>query len=89
MFPEFHHVASYAGAKQHPSWYVNLADRDANPQVYVKHQHGEFWTEPEVLEGDEYARVWGALTADREYYRNYQTRTDRKIPLVRIPVPKS
>jgi deazaflavin-dependent oxidoreductase (nitroreductase family) len=81
-------VASYAGAKSHPAWYLNLSDRDANPQVYVKHQRGEFWTEPEVLDGDDYTRTWDALTADREYYRNYQTRTDRQIPLVRLPVPK-
>ena len=80
-------VASYAGAKKHPAWYLNLTDRDANPQVYVKHQGGEFWTEPEVLDGDDYSSTWDALTADRDYYNKYQTRTDRKIPLVRLPVP--
>ena len=26
-------VASFAGAKGHPSWYLNLRDREANPEV--------------------------------------------------------
>jgi len=37
-----------------------------------------------ILEGDEYARIWGLLTADRAYYKDYLRRTDRTIPLVRL-----
>ena len=33
-------VASFAGAKQHPSWYLNLADREANPEVRCRVQGG-------------------------------------------------
>jgi deazaflavin-dependent oxidoreductase (nitroreductase family) len=79
-------VASFAGAQQHPSWYVNLADRDANPEVLVRVQgNKQFWSEPEILEGDEYDRIWDLLTADRAWYQNYQSKTDRRIPLVRLP----
>ena len=77
-------VASFAGAAQHPAWYLNLADRAANPNVLVRTQGGEFWADAEILEGEDYDRVWKALTADRPYYRDYQTRTNRRIPLIRL-----
>ena len=84
--PEGHRivVGSYAGAPFHPHWYLNLSDRTANPEVHVQVQGGKFWADAEVLDGPEYERIWGLLTTDREYYRNYQTRTSRRIPLVRL-----
>lgn len=78
-------VASYAGAPQNPSWFVNLADRRANPEIRCRVQHGEFWSVPEILEGDEHTRIWGLLTDDRAWYDNYQAKTERTIPLVRFP----
>jgi deazaflavin-dependent oxidoreductase (nitroreductase family) len=77
-------VASFAGAPQHPAWYLNLADRTANPEVWVKTQQGAFWADAQILEGDEYDRIWAQLVADRPYYDDYQSRTDRRIPLVRL-----
>jgi deazaflavin-dependent oxidoreductase (nitroreductase family) len=79
-------VASFAGAAEHPSWYVNLADRSANSEVRCRVQGGrEFWSEQEILEGDEYDRIWGLLVADRAWYDTYQSKTERRIPLVRLP----
>jgi deazaflavin-dependent oxidoreductase (nitroreductase family) len=78
-------VASYAGAPQHPSWFLNLRDRTANPEVRCRVQGGEFWSVPEILEGEEYDRTWAQLTADRAWYDDYQAKTDRRIPLVRLP----
>jgi deazaflavin-dependent oxidoreductase (nitroreductase family) len=78
-------VASFAGAVQDPSWFVNLADRDANPEVSVKVQGGEYWSVPEILEGDDYTATWALLVADRAWYTDYQAKTDRRIPLVRLP----
>ena len=77
-------VASFSGAPQHPSWYLNLSDRGANPEVLVRVQGGSFWSEPQILEGDDYDRTWAGLTADRPWYNDYQSRTDRRIPLVRL-----
>ncbi len=77
-------VASFAGAPQHPSWYLNLADKSANPEIRIRVQRGVFWADAQVLDGDEYADTWAGLTADRPYYDDYQTRTDRRIPLVRL-----
>jgi deazaflavin-dependent oxidoreductase (nitroreductase family) len=77
-------VASFAGAQHHPHWYLNLADKSANPEVLVRTRDGSMWAEADVLDGDEYDRIWDELTTDREFYREYQTRTDRRIPLVRL-----
>lgn len=77
-------VASFAGAPQHPSWYLNLSDRDANPEVRVRVQGREFWADAQVLDAEDYERTWAGLNADRPYYDDYQTRTDRRIPLVRL-----
>lgn len=79
-------VASFAGAPGHPAWYLNLSDRDANPEVLCTVRGGRrFWSQPEILEGDEYDRIWGLLTADRAWYSTYRSKTDRRIPLVRLP----
>jgi deazaflavin-dependent oxidoreductase (nitroreductase family) len=77
-------VASFAGAPQHPSWFLNLRDR-SEPEVLCRVQGGRYWSVPEILEGDERDRVWQMLIADRAWYDNYQAKTDRPIPLVRLP----
>jgi deazaflavin-dependent oxidoreductase (nitroreductase family) len=77
-------VGSWAGAPDHPHWYLNLADRDANPEVKIRVQGGLYWADAEILEGDEYERIWGLLTAERAYYLDYQSRTTRRLPLVRF-----
>jgi deazaflavin-dependent oxidoreductase (nitroreductase family) len=77
-------VASFSGAPDHPAWYLNLSDRDANPEVRIRVQGGELWADPQVLEGSDYAATWAALNDDRPWYDDYQSRTDRQIPLVRL-----
>lgn len=77
-------VASFAGAPGHPAWYLNLADRSANPEVLCTVQGGAFWSRPEILDGDEYVTTWAALTADRPFSKDYQAETERRIPLVRL-----
>ena len=77
-------VASFSGAPGHPAWYLNLTDRDANPEVLARVQGRSFWADAQVLDGDDHDRTWAALAADRPHYADYQTRTDRRIPLVRL-----
>jgi deazaflavin-dependent oxidoreductase (nitroreductase family) len=77
-------AASYAGNKTHPAWYLNLTDREKNGEVFVKTQRIEYWADPQILDGDEYDRVWAALCADRPYYADYQMRCERRIPLVKL-----
>lgn len=77
-------VASFAGAPQHPAWYLNLISKDVNGEVLVREQAGSYWAEPEVLEGAEFEHLWAALVVDRPFYVGYTKRTDRRIPLVRL-----
>ena len=77
-------VASYAGAAKHPAWYLNLADREANPEVLVKMQHEAYWARAQDLAGDDYRKTWDALVVDRPFYVDYQSRTTRKLPLIRL-----
>ena len=64
--------------------YLNFTAGDGNRELLVGSQHGRFWAKAEILDGEDYDRTWAALTADREYYRDYQTRCERPIPLVRL-----
>ena len=78
-------VASFAGHEKHPAWFVNLADTDANPEVLCRAQRHSFWSVPEVLLGADRVEPWRQLTADRAWYNDYQAKTKREIPLVRLP----
>lgn len=82
-------VGSFAGATNHPSWFLNLRDREAGSLIRCRVQGGEFLSDAEVLEGDERDQIWEQLCTDRAWYRDYQTKTDRKIPLVRLPETKT
>jgi deazaflavin-dependent oxidoreductase (nitroreductase family) len=77
-------VASYAGAPKHPAWYLNLSDRGANPEVLVRMKREAWWGEAQELAGDDYRRTWDALVVDRPFYVDYQSRTTRKLPLIRL-----
>jgi deazaflavin-dependent oxidoreductase (nitroreductase family) len=78
-------VGSFAGAPGHPAWYLNLSDRSANPRVQIRTQRRPpHWAEAQILDGDDYDAMWAALTADRPYYNDYQSRTERRLPLVRL-----
>jgi len=79
-------VASFGGAPTDPAWFLNLSDRDANPEVLVRVQGGVFWSDQQVLDGDDYATTWAGLVADRPWYHDYVAKAGgRRIPLVRLP----
>ncbi|MFF1530514.1 nitroreductase family deazaflavin-dependent oxidoreductase [Cellulomonas sp. NPDC058312] len=78
-------VASLGGAPKHPVWYHNLL---AHPQVELQDgpARGEY-TVREVT-GDERALWWDRSVAAYPDYADYQTRTDRVIPVLLLePVP--
>ncbi len=77
-------VASFGGAPRHPAWFHNLTDTGVNPTVSVQVGPRRLAARAEVVEGTERDRLWDALTADRPFYRDYQARTERVIPLVRL-----
>jgi deazaflavin-dependent oxidoreductase (nitroreductase family) len=78
-------VASLGGAPKHPVWYHNLL---AHPQVELQDgpARGEY-TVREVT-GDERALWWDRSVAAYPDYADYQTKTDRVIPVLLLePVP--
>lgn len=71
-------VASLSGAPAHPVWYWNVK----------KHPHVELQDKTEKhdylareVEGDEYALWWDRAAEVWPDYIDYQTRTDRRIPV--------
>ncbi|MDS0140453.1 MULTISPECIES: nitroreductase/quinone reductase family protein [unclassified Amycolatopsis] len=73
-------VASRGGDDTHPAWFLNLRD---HPDVEVSLKGGP--KQPmraRVADAEERARLWPKITADFKNYAQYQTKTEREIPLV-------
>jgi deazaflavin-dependent oxidoreductase (nitroreductase family) len=75
---EYAVVASLGGAPKHPVWYHNVK---AHPQVEL--QDGEAAKDYEAHEvfGDEKAVWWERAVEAWPDYAEYQTKTDRQIPV--------
>lgn len=74
-------VASKGGADEHPLWFLNL---EANPDVRLRVGPERFTARAETLSADDKARVWDSLVELFPQYAEYQTKTDRDIPVVRL-----
>ena len=76
---EYALVASKGGAPTHPVWYYNLkADPDA---VTVQDGPDPFDARVREVSGDERAAWWERAVAAYPPYAEYQTKTDREIPV--------
>ena len=74
-------IGSASGAERHPAWVLNLM---ANPRVTVQYLADSGPAQAEVLEGDERKARWERITAEAPWYADYQQRTSREIPLIRL-----
>jgi deazaflavin-dependent oxidoreductase (nitroreductase family) len=72
-------VASMGGAPKHPVWYLNLV---ADPEVTLQDGAEVKDYTARVVEGDEKAEWWKRATEVWPAYDEYQSKTDRAIPLV-------
>jgi len=72
-------VASQGGAPDHPGWYKNLVK---NPAAEVQIKGETFAVRARDAEGDERDRLWELMNQEWRHYEEYQTRTDRRIPVV-------
>ncbi|MDE3026567.1 MAG: nitroreductase family deazaflavin-dependent oxidoreductase [Acidobacteriota bacterium] len=72
-------VASKGGAPEHPGWYRNMLE---NPHVEVQIKGERFHAHPRVAEGEERERLWTQMNRMWRHYDEYQTKTDREIPVV-------
>ncbi|MGQ4617125.1 nitroreductase/quinone reductase family protein [Nocardia sp. R7R-8] len=75
---EYAVVASLGGAPKHPVWYYNIK---AEPHVELRDGTvSKDYTAREVFD-EEKARWWERAVEVWPDYANYQTRTDRRIPV--------
>ncbi|MCW2880855.1 MAG: nitroreductase [Sphaerisporangium sp.] len=72
-------VASKGGDPKSPDWYHNL---DVNPDVEVQVHGDRFRARARTATPDEKPEVWRLMTATWPQYDEYQTKTDREIPVV-------
>jgi F420H(2)-dependent quinone reductase len=76
---EYALVASMGGAPKHPVWYYNLV---ANPRaVTIQDGPEPFDAEVRELSGEERALWWERAVAAYPPYAEYQTKTERQIPV--------
>jgi deazaflavin-dependent oxidoreductase (nitroreductase family) len=79
-------VGSAAGAAKHPAWIYNLAKHP--DQVWVEIGDQKLKVTPQTLTGEEREAAWRRIVAQAPNYADYETKTDRVIPLVRLtPAP--
>jgi deazaflavin-dependent oxidoreductase (nitroreductase family) len=72
-------IASMGGAPKHPVWYLNLA---ADPKVSLQDGPDLKDYAARVVEGAERDEWWKRATDVWPAYDEYQTKTDRQIPVV-------
>ena len=76
---EYALVASKGGAPEHPVWYYNLK---AKPdEVTIQDGPEPFAAEVREVTGEERAAWWERAVAAYPPYAEYQTKTDREIPV--------
>ncbi len=72
-------VASKGGAPAHPSWYENL---QADPDATIEVREETVPVRASTAQGEERDRLWALMSEVWPAYDDYQTRTDREIPVV-------
>ena len=77
-------VGSKGGAPRHPAWYLNL---EANPEVEIQVFDEVLPAVARTTIGEERERLWALMRQTWPAYDEYQTRTDREIPVV-VLTPK-
>ncbi|MGJ6962087.1 nitroreductase family deazaflavin-dependent oxidoreductase [Streptosporangium sp. G11] len=72
-------VASKGGDDNPPLWYLNL---QADPEVEVQVLGDRFRARARTATPQEKPEMWSVMTAAWPAYDEYQTKTDREIPVV-------
>lgn len=72
-------VASKGGSPEQPDWYLNL---QAEPKVAVQVKGDKFNAVARTATAQERPELWRSMNEVWPDYDNYQTKTDREIPVV-------
>ncbi len=74
-------MGSKGGAPAHPAWFLNL---QANPIVTVETGGEQYQARAVITEGEERGRLWDAHVALNPGFADYEKRTTRLIPAIRL-----
>ena len=74
-------IASKAGDPRHPAWWLNLR---ANPDARVQVGGDVIKVHAEEVDGPDRERLWKLMTDIYAPYDDYQKKTTRRIPVVRL-----
>ncbi len=72
-------IASYGGGARHPDWWLNLV---AQPRADVEVGLSRYSVRAREAEREERERLWRRVTGWMPMYAFYQSRTERRIPVV-------
>ena len=72
-------IASAGGNDKHPAWFLNLRD---DSSVTVRTSDDTKKMTARITSGDERADIWSAVTSKYKNYADYQSKTEREIPVV-------
>ncbi len=72
-------VASKGGSPEQPAWYLNL---EADPEVEIQVFDEVLPVLARTVGGEERERLWALMRQIWPAYDEYQTKTDREIPVV-------
>ena len=75
-------VGSNAGSARHPAWLFNMAEHPDDISLEVGRQRLK--VRAQTLEGPERAEALSHIATIAPPYVNYQQKTDREIPIVRL-----
>jgi deazaflavin-dependent oxidoreductase (nitroreductase family) len=82
-------VASMGGAPRSPGWYHNLK-ANAEVEINVGPKRLRVTAQPVLPDDPDYARLWRIVNANNaNRYQDYQRRTTRPIPVVRLTPTRS
>lgn len=75
-------VASAGGGARNPAWFYNIA---ANPdRVSIDIDRTNVPVVGEQLHGEERDRAWASITTSSPRFLQYESKTDRLIPIIRL-----
>ena len=75
-------VASKGGAAAHPAWYINMARHPDEVWVQVGSRRAR--VKPASLKGADRAEAWKRIVSKYSNYGEYEKKTDREIPVIRL-----
>ena len=74
-------IASVGGAPKHPAWYHNLKSA-GNQEAEILVGRERLRVHGREAEGEERDRLWAHMVSLFPNYAEYQTKTERRIPVV-------